>query len=124
MGEALNILEMAEDLIILAGYEPKTEVPVIITGLRDGERLHERLVAADETLVPVGEEKILLARSSSPVADSLEQEIEVLLGHAAAGDREGTLEDLSRLVRGFRTEEEAEGSPESTRRRGIGEGRA
>ena len=111
MGEALNILEVAQDLIMLAGYESEAEIPIIVTGLRDGERLHERLVAADEELVPVGEEKMLLARSSEPIPAGLEKGIDTLIAHAAAGERERILEDLSELVPGFGAADENANGP-------------
>ena len=96
---------------MLAGYESEAEIPIIVTGLRDGERLHERLVAADEELVPVGEEKMLLARSSEPIPAGLEKGIDTLIAHAAAGERERILEDLSELVPGFGAADENANGP-------------
>ena len=113
MGEALNILEVAQDLIILAGYEPETEIPIVVTGLRDGERLHERLVAADEELVPVGEEKILLARSSASVPDGLEEEIEKLIALARKGRTKQILEGIAALVPAFGAPDESPDGPQS-----------
>jgi len=113
MGEALNILEVAQDLIILAGYEPETEIPIVVTGLRDGERLHERLVAADEELVPVGEEKILLARSSASVPDGLEEEIEKLIVLARKGRTKQILEGIAALVPAFGAPDESPDGPQS-----------
>jgi FlaA1/EpsC-like NDP-sugar epimerase len=101
MGEALNMLEVAQDLIILSGHEPETEIPIVVTGLRDGERLHERLVAADEELVPVGEEKLLLARSSLSVPDSFETEIERLVVLARKGNTKQLLDGIAALIPAF-----------------------
>ena len=113
MGEALNILEVAQDLIILAGYETDTEIPIVVTGLRDGERLHERLVAADEELVPVGEEKLLLARSSTSVPDRLEEEIEKLIVLAKKGRTEQLLEGIAALIPVFGAPDESPDGPRS-----------
>lgn len=115
MGEALSILEVAQDLIMLAGYEPETEIPIIVTGLREGEKLHERLVAPDETLQPVGEEKILLARTSAPVREGFEEGIEKLIASARKGRREEILEGLAALIPGFGTPDDGtDGSRERT----------
>ncbi|MBL8545117.1 MAG: polysaccharide biosynthesis protein [Hyphomonadaceae bacterium] len=48
MGEALPVVELAREVIRLQGLRPDTDVPIVFTGLRPGEKLHEALVAADE----------------------------------------------------------------------------
>jgi len=115
MGEPLNILEVAQDLINLAGYEPETEIPIVITGLRDGEKLHERLAAADEELVRVGEEKIFLARPSDPVPEGLEGGIDALIA-AARGESRGTiLAMMAKVIPGFGgSDGDADDPPERT----------
>jgi len=62
MGEPVNIAYLAERMIRLSGREPGTDVKIVFTGLRPGERLHEELFLADERLAPTGHEKLLLAR--------------------------------------------------------------
>jgi FlaA1/EpsC-like NDP-sugar epimerase len=116
MGEALSILEMAQDLIMLAGYEPETEIPIVVTGLREGEKLHESLIAPGEELVPLSEEKILLARSSTPVRDGFEEGIEELIASAKGGGREEVLEGLAALIPDFGApDEDSSGSREQMR---------
>lgn len=48
MGEALPVVELAREVIRLEGLRPDIDVPIIFTGLRPGEKLHEALVAAGE----------------------------------------------------------------------------
>lgn len=43
MGEPVRIKDLAEQMIRFSGFEPETEIPIKIVGLRSGERLHERL---------------------------------------------------------------------------------
>jgi FlaA1/EpsC-like NDP-sugar epimerase len=48
MGEPVRIYDLARDLIRLHGYEPERDVPIVFTGLRPGEKLHEKLYTAAE----------------------------------------------------------------------------
>jgi FlaA1/EpsC-like NDP-sugar epimerase len=102
MGEALNILEMARDIIMLTGHEPDEEIPIEFTGLRDGEKLHEVLVGEDETLDPPAPgEKIMLARSPSVTGETFSADVDRLIEAARTGEREEVLRLMSELIPGF-----------------------
>ena len=49
MGKPVRILDLAQDLIKLSGYEPG-EIPITYTGIRPGEKLHEALWERDAVL--------------------------------------------------------------------------
>jgi FlaA1/EpsC-like NDP-sugar epimerase len=102
MGEALNILEMARDIIILTGHEPDEEIPIEITGLREGEKLHEVLVGEEEILEPQAPgRKIMLARSPAPTGDDFSADVDRLIEAARTGERELVLRLISKLIPGF-----------------------
>lgn len=48
MGEALSVVEIAREVIRLEGLRPGIDAPIVFTGLRPGEKLHEALIASDE----------------------------------------------------------------------------
>lgn len=48
MGQPYTILSLAHRLIRLHGLEPGQDIPIIYTGLRPGDKLHETLWEADE----------------------------------------------------------------------------
>jgi FlaA1/EpsC-like NDP-sugar epimerase len=50
MGNPRNILELAREMILLAGLEPERDIETVITGLRPGEKLSEELVSSFEEL--------------------------------------------------------------------------
>jgi FlaA1/EpsC-like NDP-sugar epimerase len=68
MGEPVKIVDLAENLIRLSGLEPYTEMPIVFTGLRPGEKLFEELQYEVERAVPTSVKKIRIvqcAESSS-----------------------------------------------------------
>jgi len=48
MGEPIKIFDLANDLIRSRGLRPDTDIKVVFTGLRPGERMTEELLASDE----------------------------------------------------------------------------
>lgn len=52
MGEPIRILDLARQLIRLAGYRPDVDIPIRFTGFRPGERLDESLVDETEHVTP------------------------------------------------------------------------
>lgn len=49
IGNPISIMDLARQLIALMGYEPETDIPIEIVGLREGEALEEKLFADSET---------------------------------------------------------------------------
>ena len=62
MGEPVKIRDLAEQMIRLAGKKPGTEIPIVYTGLRSGEKLFEELFHALENYSETAHSKIFLAQ--------------------------------------------------------------
>jgi FlaA1/EpsC-like NDP-sugar epimerase len=64
MGEPVRIVDLARDLIRLSGLSEE-QVPIVYTGLRAGERLHESLFHDHETTERTKHESIMRVRASA-----------------------------------------------------------
>ncbi len=60
MGEPVKILELAENLIKLAGFVPYKEIQIKVTGLRPGEKLYEELLMDEEGIRQTENKKIFI----------------------------------------------------------------
>ena len=58
MGEPIKIVDLANRMILLAGFEPNKDVSIVFTGLRPGEKLFEELNLEGEGLKATPHEKI------------------------------------------------------------------
>jgi FlaA1/EpsC-like NDP-sugar epimerase len=58
MGEPVRIVDLARDLMLLSGLDPE-RVPIVYTGMRAGERLHEALFYDHETTERTSHRSIL-----------------------------------------------------------------
>jgi FlaA1/EpsC-like NDP-sugar epimerase len=62
MGTPIKIADLARDLIHLSGKEPDSDIEIVYTGLREGEKLYEELITEGEGIVPTSHEKILVLK--------------------------------------------------------------
>jgi FlaA1/EpsC-like NDP-sugar epimerase len=61
MGDPVKIIDLAANMIRLAGYEPDVEIAIEIVGRRPGEKIHEELFNPGERPQPTPAEKIVYA---------------------------------------------------------------
>ena len=78
MGQPVNIFDLAEQMIHLAGFTPEQDIPIEITGLRPGEKLHESLVGSRENLISIEHPKIKAVLSQMPSLQALTKVITTL----------------------------------------------
>ena len=100
MGEPVKLVDIARDLIRLAGYIPEEEIAITFTGRRPGEKLQEELVGCDETVEqsPVGKIRRVVAGVPALSGARLLDAVGDLERAAAEGDQDGVFHHLNRLV--------------------------
>ncbi|MBM82599.1 MAG: hypothetical protein CMJ78_18705 [Planctomycetaceae bacterium] len=74
MGEPVRIVDLAVDLIRIAGLHPD-EIEIVFTGMRPGEKLFEELYLDEERLLPCKHSKIFVAAHRPYTADEVAQSI-------------------------------------------------
>ena len=84
MGEPVRIVDLARQMIRLAGLRPDRDVEIVFTGLRPGEKLYEELFHAGETLVETAATGIRLADPRTSDAAVLARALDELDGLARA----------------------------------------
>lgn len=62
MGQPVKIMDLAERMIRLAGFEPGEDIEIAVTGVRPGERLNEILFAHDEPKAETGLDGVMAAK--------------------------------------------------------------
>ena len=95
MGEPVRILDLARNMIRLAGYEPETEIAIEIVGVRAGEKIHEELLNGEESAHPTAADRIMRAVREGPLdPEWVERTVERLETLVASGDEAGLAEHV------------------------------
>jgi O-antigen biosynthesis protein WbqV len=102
MGEPVKIVDLAHQMIRLAGLRPDRDVAIDFIGLRPGEKLHEELFHPAEPLLATASPAIRLAAPRTADYAMLARSIDELEEVARARREERVLQLLERLVPEYR----------------------
>ena len=99
MGDPIRIVDLAENMIRLAGYEPEKDIAIEVTGVRPGEKLHEELFGEDERPQPTASKRIMRAvRDERIEAEWVEATLDRLERVVQTGDESNLAETLVEIV--------------------------
>jgi FlaA1/EpsC-like NDP-sugar epimerase len=99
MGEPVKIVDLAHNMIRLAGYEPEADIAVEFTKPRPGEKLHEELVGSNETQQPTAARRITRAVRETPLDPGwIEVTLNSLEHMVMAGDEANLSERVVELI--------------------------
>ncbi len=98
MGSPVKIMDLARQIIRLAGHIPDEDIKIEITGLRPGEKLYEELFHGQEPPVGTGMDGILIARPRTATKETIAQHLDDLAAACARQDETAALDIVSDLV--------------------------
>ncbi|MBK2404693.1 polysaccharide biosynthesis protein [Erysipelothrix sp. strain 2 (EsS2-7-Brazil)] len=78
MGKPVKILNLAEQVIKLSGFQPYTEIEIKFTGLRPGEKLYEELLMSEEGLKKTENNLIYVANPIITDSQTINESLETL----------------------------------------------
>jgi FlaA1/EpsC-like NDP-sugar epimerase len=101
MGKPVRILDLARQMIVLAGLRPDKDIEIRFSGLRPGEKLFEELFHGHEPPVPTGHAGLLMAVPRTSDAGAVGAAIERIAQHARGGDQDAALQAVKTMIPEF-----------------------
>ncbi len=107
MGEPIRILDLAEKLIRYHGFVPNQDIDIQFIGLRPGEKMYEELMDEEEKAHAehTEHERILQIRNCRIIPEDFEENINGLIADAMTNADDRVLQDLHRMVPGYKDAE-------------------
>ena len=106
MGKPMPILELAENMVRLSGFEPYKDIAIVETGLRPGEKLYEELLINFEEMEKTENDMIYVERSVPLSESEISGKLGLLADACATQDDETVKAALHEAVPTFKTPEE------------------
>ncbi len=99
MGEAVRIVDLAYNMIRLAGYEPEADIAIEFTKPRPGEKLHEELFGFGESTQPTAAKRIHRAVRDAPLEPEwVESTLNALEHLVLAGDEANLAQRVVEMI--------------------------
>jgi len=99
MGNPVKIYDLAENMIRLSGLRPHTDIEIIETGLRPGEKLYEELLIKTEELVKTENDMIFIEHDTPLTREEVDSKIATLQYAVAAAEREIGAESITEAMK-------------------------
>lgn len=104
MGEPVRILDLAERMIRLSGFEPYKDIDIEITGLRPGEKLYEELLNDSSTTLPTHHPKIMISKVPTGDFPQIKSQIKTIIKTATKRKDKNVVQLLKEMVPEFISE--------------------
>lgn len=114
MGRPVRIIDLAENLIRLSGLEPYSDIEIIETGLRPGEKLYEELLIQSRDIETTEHDLIFVERQPPITGEELKRKLAILEKALQVNDPAAVRQALHQVVPTFREPEEVNESAVKT----------
>jgi len=111
MGRPVKIMDLAKQMIRLAGKTLGVDIDIKITGLRPGEKLYEELFHGEEPPLPTGTDGVLIARPRVADAGNIAAKLGQLERACRERDEAAALSIVAALVPELRRGQPAQAKP-------------
>ena len=105
MGYQVRILDLAENMIRLAGFLPYRDIEIVFTGLRPGEKLYEELLLSEEGTTRTEHAKIFIGNPSPIDAARVFDDYKLLREFAYSNNGEQVVRQIVSMVPTFKHEQ-------------------
>ena len=78
MGDPVKIVDLANNLITLSGFEVGVDIDIKFTGLRPGEKLYEELLMSEEGLTDTDHKKIFIGKPIEFDVEKTKRKLDIL----------------------------------------------
>ena len=102
MGDPVKIIDLAKDLIKLAGLEPDKDIPIVITGSRPGEKMFEELLTSEEGTVSTTHKKIFVAKLTNVEGGKLNESLDKLKEQAKIIDKKEIINIFKNIIANYK----------------------
>ncbi len=103
MGEPVKILDLAKRMIKLSGFEPDTDIKIVFTGLRPGEKLYEELLSDNTRTLPTHNDKIMVSKDPNMKYIEIEALANQVTKAAVRRDKLEVVRQLKMIVPEFKS---------------------
>ncbi|MDG5815773.1 nucleoside-diphosphate sugar epimerase/dehydratase [Chitinispirillales bacterium ANBcel5] len=98
MGNPVKIVDLAKNLIELSGLKTGEDIDIVYTGMRDGEKIEEVLLAEQEDLLPTKFDKIRLQKRNGHDPELVEKFIHELKSNVELANVPSVYRDIKKMI--------------------------